>query len=327
MGCRDASAPSGGAYRPRNPRASPLYHCVARHAGELRAAGRLERSVEARTIDRFVECGDPHFGFARVRCDTCGHDYLLSFSCKTRNFCPSCHQKRGLLYGEWVEENVLAPVAHRQYVFTVPRLLRPLFSRRRAWLGELCRIAARVLEKACRVAVPGAKPACIEFVQTFGDLVNFHPHVHVLAAELGEETGFSFEPRAVSGSVAREIARAAADFDLVVIGAYGMHPLRDFAIGTSAERLLRRSHRPVLVVNRKPAGPYRQVLVPVDFSPDARAAVSLARQVAPDAELHLLHAFEVAFESKLRFAGVEDEEISVATVRRRGRRRWRAWNG
>jgi len=47
-------------------------------------------------------------------------------------FCPSCHQKRALLYGEWVEEIVLAPVAHRHYVFTVPRLLRPLFARRRA---------------------------------------------------------------------------------------------------------------------------------------------------------------------------------------------------
>jgi len=34
-------------------------------------------------------------------------------------------------------------------VFTVPRLLRPMFARRRAWLGELCRIAARLLEKAC----------------------------------------------------------------------------------------------------------------------------------------------------------------------------------
>lgn len=45
-----------------------------------------------------------------------------------------------LLYGEWVEDTVLAPVAHRQYVFIVPRLLRPLFSRRRAWLGELYRI-------------------------------------------------------------------------------------------------------------------------------------------------------------------------------------------
>ncbi len=54
---------------------------------------------------------------------------------------------------------ILAPVPHRQYVFTVPRLLRPLFVRRRAWLGELCRIAARLLEEACRVALPGARPA------------------------------------------------------------------------------------------------------------------------------------------------------------------------
>ncbi len=52
-----------------------------------------------------------------------------------------------------MEENVLAPVAHRQYVFTVPRLLRPMFARRRAWIGELCPIAARLLEKACRAAV------------------------------------------------------------------------------------------------------------------------------------------------------------------------------
>ena len=30
-----------------------------------------------------------------------------------------------LLYREWVEENVLEPAPHRQYVFTLPRLLRP----------------------------------------------------------------------------------------------------------------------------------------------------------------------------------------------------------
>lgn len=131
MGCRDASAPSGGAYRPRNPRASPFYQCVVRYAEELRAAGPLERRVEEQTIDRFIECGDPHDGFARIRCEACGHDYLLALSCKTRYFCPSCHQKRVRLYGEWVEQNVLAPAAHRQYVFTVPRLLRPLFSRDR----------------------------------------------------------------------------------------------------------------------------------------------------------------------------------------------------
>lgn len=86
-----------------------------------------------------------------------------------------------LLYGEWVEENVLAPVPHRQYVFTVPRLLRPIFARHREWRGELCRIAARLLADAYEGALPGARPGLILFAQTFGDWVNFNPHLHVLA--------------------------------------------------------------------------------------------------------------------------------------------------
>lgn len=43
-------------------------------------------------------------------------------------------QKRVLLCGEWVEQNVLEPMAQRQYVFTLPKLLRTIFSRHRARL-------------------------------------------------------------------------------------------------------------------------------------------------------------------------------------------------
>jgi hypothetical protein len=71
-------------YRPRNPRASPLWQCAQRHGGELREAGQFQRVVEERAIERFIECGYPHHGFARIYCDACGHDYLLAFSCKTR---------------------------------------------------------------------------------------------------------------------------------------------------------------------------------------------------------------------------------------------------
>ncbi len=43
-----------------------------------------------------------------------------------------------------MEENVLAPVPHRQYVFTVPKILRPIFSRRRNLLASLCHIAEQL---------------------------------------------------------------------------------------------------------------------------------------------------------------------------------------
>src|SRR3989304_9903695 len=94
------------AIMPRSPRSSPLWQCAKRHAGELRESGRMRREIEGQVIERFVACGDPREGFARIYCDACRHEYLLAYSCTTRYFCPSCQQKRVLLYGEWVEQNV-----------------------------------------------------------------------------------------------------------------------------------------------------------------------------------------------------------------------------
>ena len=180
---KDAQPPTGGIYRPRNPRASPLYQCVRRHSHDLDAAGLVHRPVEAEILERFLDCGDLHKGFARVYCDQCGHDYLLSYSCKTRYFCPSCHQKRMLAYGEWLEDNVLAPIPHRQYVFSLPKLLRPFFRYRRRYLGELCRLVAGLLKAGFDAVEPRGQPAFILYVQTFGDLVTFNPHIHALVAD------------------------------------------------------------------------------------------------------------------------------------------------
>jgi hypothetical protein len=66
---KDAQPPTGGIYRPRHPRASPLYQCVRRHSDDLDAAGLVHRPVEAEVLERFLDCGDLHKGFARVFCD------------------------------------------------------------------------------------------------------------------------------------------------------------------------------------------------------------------------------------------------------------------
>ncbi len=89
---------------------------------------------------------------------------------------------------------MLRPVPHRQYVFTVPRLIRPFFAYRRSLLGELCRIIARALTQAYGAAHPRAHPGFILFVQTFGDLVNFNPHVHALVADGVFEASGRFVP-------------------------------------------------------------------------------------------------------------------------------------
>ncbi len=76
-------------------------------------------------------------GFARVRCPDCHHEYLLAFSCRGRWFCPSCHAKKVILFGQHLRDNVLYPVPHRQYVFSIPIILRRFFKYDRKLLGKL----------------------------------------------------------------------------------------------------------------------------------------------------------------------------------------------
>jgi nucleotide-binding universal stress UspA family protein len=97
----------------------------------------------------------------------------------------------------------------------------------------------------------------------------------------------------------------ALNADLLVLGARGSGFLRRLVLGTTAERLLRRTTRPLLVVRQTAHEPYRRVLVALDFSPWSAQALRLARHVAPHARPVLLSAFQVPFEEKLRFAGVD----------------------
>ena len=91
----------------------------------------------------------------------------------------------------------------------------------------------------------------------------------------------------------------AAGADLVVLGAHGRGELKDWLLGTTAERVVRKGDRPVLVVKRPPEGPYRHVLVAVDFSDTSHRALALAAHLAPGAHLTLLHAYEFWYEARL----------------------------
>ena len=109
-------------YAPRSPRKSQYYRCIEAHFEELEGVWEERyqknygfwRPYVMDVIYKCLDCGDLHFGFARVKCDDCNEEYLLPFSCKRRYFCPSCHQKRVVEFGETLYEEVLKQVPHRQ---------------------------------------------------------------------------------------------------------------------------------------------------------------------------------------------------------------------
>ena len=98
--------------------------------------------------------------------------------------------------------------------------------------------------------------------------------------------------------------------DLLVTGTRGSRFVHGVLLGSTAERLARDSRRPVLLVRQPASGPYRRVLVAVDFSPGSTAAVAAARGLAPVAELVLLHALERPLDGPLRLAGADARALS-----------------
>ena len=141
----------------------------------------------------------------------------------------------------------------------------------------------------------------------------------MLAAEIGEPLGISVGQHLRSGNVLEEICNVAdaMDTSLMVLGAHGAGFIRQILLGITAERLLRRALRPLLVVRRPATAAYRQVIVAVDFSAGSHTAIQFARAVAPQASLTLFHAFEIPFESRLRFAAVEESVLDQHRLKAR----------
>ena len=131
------------------------------------------------------------------------------------------------------------------------------------------------------------------------------------AERLGAKHGIATGTAVRIGRPHVEIAEEAEALDagLVVVGGYGAHLVRELFLGATAEKVLRKSRRPVLVVKQEPLSPYQRLLVPVDFSPCSARALDWAQAVAGGAELTVAHVYEAPYESTLRYASVEDKVL------------------
>ena len=126
---------------------------------------------------RYLDCKAPEGGFARLRCQACGAEKLLTLSCKQRGICPSCDAKRATAFAAFLKDELLENVGHKLFTFTLPKMLRPYFMHHRELLGELARLAYETLHELMGEAVDDkdARPGVVAVPQTFGSLINPHP--------------------------------------------------------------------------------------------------------------------------------------------------------
>ena len=95
---------------------------------------------------------------------------------------------------------------------------------------------------------------------------------------------------------------------LIVLGLHRVNPMMDVFIGTTAERIIRHSAAPVLMVRDKPAGAYRKVMVGTDFSPSSSHALQAALRLVPAADFLVVHIFETPFPGLIRLS---DEQLDT----------------
>jgi len=154
---------------------------------------RFERIQEVG--QRFCTCGDYLQGIARIKCTNpnCDHDYFRPFSCKGFYLCPSCSQKRTLLFAEHLTQEVLLNLPHRQFVFTVPKALRPYFRYDRNLFAEVSRLIFTLIRDFySKAAGRELLTGIIVAHQTFGDMLRWNPHYHIIVLEGGFDQDGTF---------------------------------------------------------------------------------------------------------------------------------------
>jgi len=144
-----------------------------------------------------------------------------------------------------------------------------------------------------------------------------------MARSLDKVDGIKCGFRVVLGQPFLGITQAARelDADLIVIGPHRRQILRDILIGTTAERTIRNSDRPVLMANGVPTSPYRRVLVTTDLSPHSEATFRTAQALGlfNRPSVSLMYGFSApgaALMSRESFRK-EEQEAYIAGERRR----------
>jgi len=137
-------------------------------------------SSQRKAYDAIMHCRTSALGFHQSVCDSCGFKKTSYNSCRNRH-CPKCQYIKQLL---WVDKlkNRLLPTRYFHIVFTVPEFLNRLFYiNQRSCYDMLFKASAYAIQKtASNPAFLGAKSGNVSVLHTWGQSLNYHPHIHTL---------------------------------------------------------------------------------------------------------------------------------------------------
>jgi hypothetical protein len=146
-----------------------------------------------KTLNDISNCRTGLFGATVKNCDNCGHSEILFHSCQNRH-CPVCQASN---QAQWCEDQIkhTLPIQYFHVVFTLPSELNSLVYSNQKLLYTLFFNAASqtILELCADHKYLNATPGLIGVLHTWGQNLQFHPHIHFIVTGGGlSNTGTSF---------------------------------------------------------------------------------------------------------------------------------------
>jgi hypothetical protein len=137
-------------------------------------------------------CKTGHLGVNVSTCEQCGHIELHNNSCRNRN-CPSCQAVSREI---WIDNrsSEIIDASYYHVVFTLPHGLNDLIYANQSSIYQLFHkaVSATLLQLSEDKKFLGATPGIIQVLHTWGEQLNYHPHIHCIVTGAGLTKGFRF---------------------------------------------------------------------------------------------------------------------------------------
>ena len=145
------------------------------------AASNFVSPQQQKAASCISRCKTGELGYSVSECPDCNYKQIHSRSCNNRN-CPNCQAP---MEKKWVMDRnaeLIPGMAYYHVVFTLPHELNPLiYANQELLYSLLFSSASETLITLCRdKKFMGALPGIVSVLHTWGQKLNFHPHLHVM---------------------------------------------------------------------------------------------------------------------------------------------------
>jgi predicted Zn-ribbon and HTH transcriptional regulator len=135
-------------------------------------------SQQLKAVRAIRACRTSALGSHTDKCDECGYEKISYNSCRNRH-CPKCQT---FAKEEWLEKQKqnLLDIQYFHAVFTVPDELNIVFLQNQSIMYSLIfKAASETILELCRdKKYLGAVPGITAVLHTWGQTLNYHPHLH-----------------------------------------------------------------------------------------------------------------------------------------------------